>query len=33
MLDDYLNHIINTENKSMLARVYGIFNIKKSDYY
>ena len=28
MLDDYISHIIATQNKSMLARIYGIFSIK-----
>jgi hypothetical protein len=33
MLDDYISHIKVTENKSMIARVYGIFNMKKSNYF
>ena len=29
MLDDYINHIINsTNNQSLLARIYGLFTIK-----
>jgi 1-phosphatidylinositol-4-phosphate 5-kinase len=32
MLDDYINHIILTDNKSLLARIYGVFTIK-SNYY
>jgi 1-phosphatidylinositol-4-phosphate 5-kinase len=32
MLDDYIEHIVTTENKSLLARIYGLFTIK-SDYY
>lgn len=28
MLDKYINHIRNSNNKSLLARIYGIFTIK-----
>lgn len=28
MLDDYIEHIKFTENKSLLARIYGVFTIK-----
>ena len=28
MLDDYIEHIRNSKNKSMIARVYGVFSIK-----
>lgn len=28
MLDDYIDHIKMTENKSLLARIYGVFTIK-----
>jgi hypothetical protein len=27
MLDDYIRHIKSLENKSLLARIYGIFTI------
>ena len=27
MLDDYIRHIENTDNKSLLARIYGVFTI------
>ena len=27
MLDDYIEHIVSTKNKSQLARIYGIFSI------
>lgn len=27
MLDDYIEHIKMTENKSLLARIYGVFTI------
>ena len=30
MLDDYINHIKNTDNRSLLARIYGVFTIKNS---
>ena len=32
MLDDYINHLIRTDNKSLIARIYGIFTIKSSLY-
>lgn len=28
MLDDYVEHIKSTNNKSLIARIYGIFTIK-----
>lgn len=28
MLDDYIDHIKLTDNKSLLARIYGVFTIK-----
>jgi hypothetical protein len=28
MLDSYIEHIIDTKNTSILARIYGIFTIK-----
>ncbi len=28
MLDSYIEHIIETKNTSILARIYGIFTIK-----
>jgi hypothetical protein len=28
MLDSYISHIKNSNNKSLLARIYGIFTIK-----
>lgn len=28
MLDDYIDHIRKTQNRSLLARIYGIFTIK-----
>ena len=28
MLDDYIAHIIKYDNKSLLARIYGVFTIK-----
>ena len=28
MLDDYIDHIEKTNNKSLLARIYGIFTVK-----
>ena len=30
MLDDLIKHYQNTKNKSLLARIYGIFTIKTS---
>jgi 1-phosphatidylinositol-4-phosphate 5-kinase len=32
MLDDYINHIVASKNKSILARIYGVFTIK-SNYF
>ena len=32
ILDDYIDHIRKTKNKSLLARIYGIFTIK-TDYF
>jgi len=32
MLDDYIGHMIYFQNKSLLARIYGIFTIK-SDHF
>lgn len=28
ILDDYVAHLISTKNKSLLARIYGIFTLK-----
>ena len=28
ILDDYIDHIKKTHNRSLLARIYGIFTIK-----
>ena len=28
IIDDYINHIVQTKNESLLARIYGIFTIK-----
>ena len=28
MLDDYIDHLKETDNKSLLARIYGIFRVK-----
>ena len=28
MLDNYINHIKKSNNRSLLARIYGIFTIK-----
>ena len=30
MLDDYIRHIRSTDNKSLLARIYGVFTIKNN---
>ena len=27
-LDDYINHVKSTKNKSLLARIYGVFSLK-----
>ena len=32
ILDDYIDHIRKTKNKSLLARIYGIYTIK-TDYF
>ena len=32
MLDDFIDHIIMTENKSLLARIYGLFTIVSNKY-
>lgn len=32
LLDDYVDHIRKTKNKSLLARIYGIFTVK-TDYF
>ena len=32
MLDDYISHVQNTDNKSLLARIYGIFNIHTNEF-
>jgi hypothetical protein len=32
MLDDYIAHIKATHNKSLLARIYGIFTFKTNIY-
>jgi hypothetical protein len=32
MLDDYIAHIKATHNKSLLARIYGIFTFKTNVY-
>jgi len=32
MLDDYISHIQNSNNKSLLARIYGIFNIHTNEF-
>ena len=30
MLDSYINHIVKSENKSLLVRIYGLFTIQSS---
>jgi hypothetical protein len=30
ILDDYIDHIINSNNESLLVRIYGIFTIESS---
>ena len=30
MIEDYINHIEESDNKSLLARIYGIFTLKMS---
>ena len=32
MLDDFIEHIIKTDNKSLLMRIYGIFTIKTNRF-
>lgn len=32
ILDSYMEHISNTDGRSMLARIYGIFKVKTSFY-
>lgn len=32
MLDDYIKHLESSRNKSMLARIYGVFTIKTSSF-
>ena len=32
MLDDYIDHIKKTNNKSLLVRIYGIFTIKTNRF-
>lgn len=32
MLDDFIEHLAVTDNKSLLARIYGIFTIKSNKY-
>ena len=32
MLDDYIRHLEQSNNKSMLARIYGVFTIKTSRF-
>ena len=32
MLDDYIDHIRDSDNQSLLARIYGIFSVK-TDYF
>jgi hypothetical protein len=27
MLDEYIDHIVQSENRSMLARIYGLYTI------
>ncbi len=27
-LDDYINHVKSTKNRSLLARIYGVFSLK-----
>ena len=28
MLDSFINHIVLTNNKSLISRIYGVFTIK-----
>ena len=32
MLDDYVEHLINTDNQSLLTRIYGVFTLKNNYY-
>ena len=32
MLDEYVEHLIDTDNRSLLARIYGVFTIKNNYY-
>jgi hypothetical protein len=32
MLDDYVKHIKSLGNKSLIARIYGIFSIKTNQF-
>lgn len=32
MLDDFIEHLVVTEKKSLLARIYGVFTIKSNKY-
>jgi len=32
MLDDYIKHLRLTDNKSLLARIYGVFTIKTNHF-
>ena len=32
MLDDYILHIKSTKNKSLLARIYGVYTIKTDGF-
>jgi len=33
MLDSYIGHIESTENKSLIARIYGMFTFKTNYYF
>jgi hypothetical protein len=32
MLDEYVEHLIDTDNRSLLARIYGVFTVKNNYY-
>jgi 1-phosphatidylinositol-4-phosphate 5-kinase len=32
ILDDYIDHLTLTENKSLIARIYGVFTIETNQY-
>ena len=32
MLDDYIGHIVKLGNKTLLARIYGIFTVKSNQF-